>query len=62
MVVWMEVTQDKYELPLVVADSSVELARIVGVTKNHIYSRMSHYNNGRYKTSRFVKVVIYDAE
>ena len=30
MTVWMYVTQDKYELPIYVADSVKELAKLVG--------------------------------
>lgn len=30
MTVWMYVTMDKYELPIYVADSAKELAKLVG--------------------------------
>lgn len=35
--VYMQVTHDKYELPLAVADTVVELSRICGVSTNAIY-------------------------
>lgn len=56
VVVWMKVTKDKYELPVAVAESSVELARIVNTTPNSIRSSICH----GYGT--YVKVVIDDEE
>lgn len=56
MVVWMKVTKDKYELPVAVADSTVELAGIVNTTANSIRSSICH----GYGT--YVKVVIEDEE
>ena len=56
MVVWMEVTKDKYELPVAVAESAVELAGIVNKTVNNIRSSQSH----GYGT--YLKVVIDDEE
>lgn len=49
MIVWMKVTKDKYELPVVVADTCVELAAILGVSENSIRtaicnSKRQHYN------------------
>lgn len=38
----MKVTNDKYRLPVAVADSAGELARIVGATKNTVLSSISH--------------------
>lgn len=43
MVLWLKVTQDKYELPMVVADSPKELARIVGTTAHNIHSTITHH-------------------
>lgn len=56
MVVWMEVTKDKYELPVAIADSAVESASIVNKTVNNIRSSASH----GYGT--YVRVVIEDEE
>lgn len=39
---YMKVTNDKYRLPVAVADSAGELARIVGATKNTVLSSISH--------------------
>lgn len=55
--VYMMVTQDKYELPLAVANSAAELARIVGVSKIAVHSGASR--NARHGTwSRFRRVTI----
>lgn len=39
---YMKVTNDKYRLPVAVADSAAELARLVGATKNTVLSSISH--------------------
>lgn len=39
---YMKVTNDKYRLPVAVADFAGELARIVGATKNTVLSSISH--------------------
>ena len=39
--VWLKVTTDRYELPVAVADTGEELARICGVSGNNVYSTMS---------------------
>ena len=60
MIVYMEVTEDEYELPVAVAGSSEELARIVGTTGNAIKSAISHVESGRRKKSRYVRVYVED--
>lgn len=42
MTVWMYVTMDKYELPIYVADSAKELAKLVGVRTDLINSAIWH--------------------
>ena len=42
MIVWMQVTKDEYELPVAIADSCVELSKIVGKTANNISSSINH--------------------
>lgn len=42
MTLYIKVTKDKYELPVAVADTVVELAKMVGTTEQSIYSSMSH--------------------
>lgn len=67
--IWMEVTPDKYELPLKVADSGGELARMCGLSPDTIYSSISHYKNRKRKTQqlrerkrKFVKVEVDEDE
>lgn len=69
MNIWMEVTPDEYELPIKVANSGGELARMCGVSSDTVYSSISHYNNRKRKTCKiwkrrrkFVKVVVDDEE
>lgn len=42
MNIWLKVTLDKYELPVAVADSAEEMAKLCGVSVNNIYSVRSH--------------------
>lgn len=55
---YMMVTDDELELPLVVADSAQELADIIGRNVNTIYSGISHEQHGRVKRSIYKKVEI----
>lgn len=50
---FMMVTSDKYELPLAVADSLAELAKMVGVKAQSIRSAINHYESGRIKTCKY---------
>ena len=61
MTLWMEVTMDDLELPLVVAGSAEELARKNGKTTNNIYSAISKAKTRGYR-SRYVKVEVEDGE
>ena len=45
---YMKVSKDKYELPVAVAESVDELARMTGNTKKSIYSMVSR-NTGGYR-------------
>ena len=58
MKVYMEVTQDEYELPLAIADSPAELARMCGVNPNAVSSAISHWKSGKHPRSRFIVVKI----
>ena len=58
---WMQVTDDKYELPLVVAKSAGELARLTGQKRSSICSCISHAEK-RGGRSRYVRVIIEDDE
>lgn len=58
MTIYMKVTHDKYELPVAVADSKSELARMVGVRPSSI----SHGLNQGWKKSSYVEVEVDDEE
>lgn len=62
MVVWMEISRDKYELPLIVAFSARELADACGVKLSTVKTSASKYNTGRYENRfcRFRSVKIED--
>lgn len=40
--VWMKITRDRLRLPVAVADTAEELAKICGTTADVIYSSWSH--------------------
>ena len=40
MTVYLAVTPDRYELPVAVADTAAELARMLGVTEQSIWKTM----------------------
>lgn len=50
---YIKVTKDKYELPLLITDSAQEMADREETTVNAIYSAVAHYEagraNGRYR-------------
>ena len=60
-VLYMEVTKDKYELPVAVADSAAALARLVGVGKSSISQCMCHTKKYGGKC-KYIKVVLEDEE
>ena len=47
MKLYLMVTNDKYQLPVFVADSARELSRMSGVPANTIYCMMSKYKHGK---------------
>lgn len=49
MTLYMKTTTDKYELPIAVADSGAELARMLGVTVNSVWSCISKHRSGYHK-------------
>ena len=62
MTVWMEITLDEYELPVAVADTSFELARMRGVEKRTVLKYLWKWKNGKLKNCKFRKVEIDDDE
>lgn len=59
--VWMEVDLNNKELPIRVANSSQELAQLVGTSRNNILSSMSHAKK-RGVPCRYVSVCLDDDE
>ena len=55
--VWMEIDLANKELPLRVADTAKELARLCRTTENNVMSAASKARRGR-RRSRFIKVWI----
>lgn len=49
MKLFLRTTNDKYELPIAVADSADELARMLGKSKNAVSSAISHGIRGWYR-------------
>lgn len=62
MIVYMKVTRDEYELPLAIADTAGELAKMTGATEGAIWSSISHQKNGRVKRGSFKAVEIGEIE
>ena len=58
--VWMLLTNDKYELPLVIADTVNELARIIGKRPLTIRGMVSRYERGIKKRCIYQRVRIPD--
>ena len=58
MKVYIMVTNDKFELPVAIADTVCELSRITGVDKRAIHSALSHVRSGKHKTSIYQEVEI----
>ena len=57
-VLWLEVTKDKYELPLAVADTQSELAKMRGTTKEKIRTSYSKYKLGIAKSCKYRRVEV----
>jgi len=60
--VWMKVTCDEYALPMAIADTSVELAKMCGTTPNTVVSTWSHYQKGRIKYPSYICVILEGEE
>ena len=56
MVVYERVTADKYELPLAVADSECELARILGISVSSVSHGLKKFRSGEKSIYREVKL------
>ena len=43
---YLKTTKDDLELPIAVADTGEELARMLGVTKSNVFSSIAHGHKG----------------
>ena len=57
-VIWMEVTNDEYDLPLAFANCATQLADMVGVKRNAVFEAVSKWKAGKTKTCRYRRVVL----
>ena len=62
MILWLEVTRDKYELPVKVCDSAAMLAKMCGVKTHSIRTNVHKFENGYIQSSRYRRVVIEEGE
>lgn len=61
--VWMQVTEDKYSLPIVIADTSEELARKCGVKLNTIHHYISLFASGKkHGFPKYIRVVLREED
>lgn len=54
--IWMAVTADEYELPMILASSASKLAKELGVSTSTILTRENRKDNGKYTGYKIVKV------
>lgn len=60
MKLYLKVTRDKYELPVAVADTQAELARMCGVSLSSIASALCLMRQGVYKRPIYREVEVDD--
>ena len=59
---WLKVTQDEYQLPLVVARSADELAKMCGVGKEVIFRWINRQKNNPEIKPKYIRVDYTDEE
>ena len=55
--IWMAVTPDKYELPVAVADTALELGRMLGLKGNAVSKIYCEHNKGMYHKWTQYKII-----
>lgn len=55
---WLAVTPDRYELPIMVCDTAEELGQKYGLSRNSIISNVKRKADGTRSGRKFVKVRI----
>jgi len=58
--VWMEITKDKYELPIHIADSAKELAELTGAKNATTILSAIYHANKRGGRCKYIRVPITD--
>lgn len=53
---WLCVTKDKYELPLAVADTAVELGKMIGKNPQTIRAMVSRKRRGACESTGYLKI------
>lgn len=62
MALYLAVSQDRYELPVAVADSERELERMLNLGKGTVTSHISLFKSGRLKKQKYFRIEIDDKE
>jgi len=57
---YIAVSKDEYELPIAVADTPTELARMVGVSRKTIYNQLNRSRHGKIKQAIYKAVEVDD--
>ena len=60
MTLYMKVTRDKYELPVAVAETKAELARMLGIKRENVRTAFSHAK--KFKNPTYVVVEVDDED
>ncbi|MBP1926736.1 hypothetical protein J2Z76_002606 [Sedimentibacter acidaminivorans] len=60
MHIYMAVTPDKLELPLAVGNTATELAKILRIKEDTIYTGISRNYSGKTKGMKFIKIDIIE--
>lgn len=55
---WMAVTADKYEFPIYIEDSSLKLAKILGINRSSVINATLNNYSGKNTGRKIVKVAI----
>lgn len=58
--IWMKVTKDKYEFPIVIADTCTELADKSGVSISTVFKNMNRKRKNLNIPREYVKVEVDD--
>lgn len=59
-ILYLAVTADEYELPMIVEDRAVTLAQKLGLTRDAIYSAINYNYSGKITGYRIIKIELED--